>query len=190
MKTTKIASISAIAALAVVALLVVGPAVAATQAASTSQPVPLTGTTLASTSTSNTNLFSSQTPLTAGQTITLTSTTGKYVQLSDHTNNGVASGSVVFTVTGAFKGGYSLSIASGTLAIGSTTYAITSGSAEMGPYQAHLVGQGQTSSSGAFLVAAGAHATFTGKTYDTLRFDLTVGGTEYGVVLLVAATVA
>ncbi len=190
MKTTKIAAISAVTVFAMVALLVAYPAMAATQAASLSPAVPLTGTSLASTSSGSTTIIPTPTALTAGQTITFTSTNGKYVQIGTPTNTGTASGAVTFTVTGAFKGGYALSITSGSLAIGANNYAITSGSAEMGPYQAHLVGQGQTGSSGAFLVAAGAHANFAGKTYNTLRFDITVGGSEFGVVLLVAAAIS
>jgi hypothetical protein len=190
MKTTKVAAIGAVSVFAMVALLVAYPAMAATQAGSLSPAVPLTGTSLASTSTGSTSIIPPPTALTAGQTITFTSTNGKYVQIGTPTNTGTASGAVTFTVTGAFKGGYALSITSGSLAIGANTYAITSGSAEMGPYQAHLVGQGQMGSSGSFLVAAGAHANLAGKTYNTLRFDITVGGTEYGVVLLVTAAVS
>ncbi len=116
------------------------------------------------------------------------------MEIGNHSNTGTASGTVTFTVTGAFKGGYALSISSGSLTIGSTSYPIASGSAEMGPYLAHLVGQGQTigqtaGGSGAFLVAAGAHANFAGTTYNTLRFDITVGGNQYGVVLLATVTI-
>jgi hypothetical protein len=69
---------------------------------------------------------------------------------------------------------------------------MASGSAEMGPFQAHLVGQGTLASStpGSFLFAAGAHANFRGNTYNTLRLDVQVNGVEYGVLLLVTSTVA
>jgi hypothetical protein len=95
-------------------------------------------------------------------------------------------------VTGAFKGGYALSVASGSLTINGTTYSMASGSAEMGPFQAHLVGQGSLASAtpGSFLFAAGAHASFQGQTYNTLRFDVQTNGIEYGVLLLVTATVS
>jgi hypothetical protein len=193
MKTTKIAAISAVAAFAMVALLVAYPAMAATQAANLSPAAPLTGTSLASTSTGSTSIIPTPTPLTPGQTITFTSTTGKYVEIGNHSVTGAASGSVTFTVTAAYKSGYALSITSGSLTLVTplpSIYPIVSGSAEMGPFQAHLVGQGQTSGSGTFLVAAGAHANFEGHTYNTLRFDLTVGGTEYGVVLLATSAVS
>jgi hypothetical protein len=99
---------------------------------------------------------------------------------------------MVLTVTGAFKGGYALSLTSGTLTINGTAYTTASGSAEMGPFQAHLVGQGTLASStpGSFLFAAGAHANFQGNTYNTLRLDVQVNGVEYGVLLLVTSTVA
>jgi len=190
MKTAKIAAIGAVTVFAMVALLVAYPAMAATQAASLSAAVPLTGTSLASTSTGSTSIIPTPTALTPGQTITFTSTSGKYVTIGSTSGTGTASGAVTFTVTGAFKGGYALSITTGSLTIGANTYTITSGSAEMGPYQAHLVGQGQTSGSGSFLLAAGAHANLAGTTYNTLRFDITVGGTQYGVVLLATSAVS
>jgi hypothetical protein len=190
MKTAKIAAIGAVSVFAMVALLLAYPAMAATQSATLAPAVPLTGTSLASTSTGSTSIIPQPTALTAGQTIAFTSTNGKYVEIGNHTDTGTASGAVTFTVTAAFKSGYALSITSGSLTVGTNSYTISSGSAEMGPYQAHLVGQGQTSGSGSFLVAAGAHANFAGTTYNTLRFDITVGGTQYGVVLLVSAVVS
>lgn len=196
MKTAKVAAIGAVSVFAMVALLLAYPAMAATQAASLSPTVPLTGTSLASTSTSNTSIIPQPSALSAGQTISFTSTSGKYVAIGNHSETGTASGSVTFTVTGAFQGGYALSITAGSLVIGSNTYAITSGSAEMGPHEAHLVGQGAvvgsgaSSATGSFLVAAGAHANFAGQTYNTLRFDITVGGTQYGVVLLATSAIS
>jgi hypothetical protein len=108
---------------------------------------------------------------------------------------------MVLTVTGVFKGGYALSLTSGSLTLtsvsatsssSSTTYTMASGSAEMGPFEAHLVGQGTlaTSTPGSFLFAAGAHANFQGNTYDTLRLDVQANGVEYGVLLLVTTTVS
>jgi hypothetical protein len=89
-------------------------------------------------------------------------------------------------------GGYSLSVTSGTLSINGSSFAIGTGSAVMGPHQAHLVGQGTFASAtpGSFLFAAGAHANFQGQTYNTLRFDVKVNGEEYGVLLLVTAKVS
>jgi hypothetical protein len=197
MKTTqKVAAIGAVSVFAMVALLLAYPAMAAAQTPQPSSAVPLTGTSLASTSTGSTSVIPQPTALAPGQSLTFTSTNGKYVEIGNHSNTGTASGTVTFTATGAFKGGYALSITSGSLTLGTNGYTITSGSAEMGPYQAHLVGQGHiastssASNAGSFLVAAGAHANFAGTTYNTLRFDITVGGIEYGVVLLATVSIS
>jgi len=185
MKTSaKAAAIGLASTFGVVALLVMYPAMAAPNG-------PLNGTALAPTS-SGQSIVASPAALTVGQTLTFTSTNGQYRQVGAQGASGTASGTVVFTVTGAFRGGYSLSITSGSITIGGTTYSVASGSAEMGPHEAHLVGQGAFSSAtpGSFLVAAGAHANFQGQTYNTLRLDVQTAGAEYGVVLLVTVTVA
>jgi hypothetical protein len=130
------------------------------------------------------------TALTAGQTVTLTSTGGTYRELNNSSSTastGKASGSLTLSVSGTFKGGYALSITSGSLTIAGTTYNIASGSAEMGPFQANLVGQGTlNASAGSFLVSGSAHGGFFGGS-DTLRFDVQANGVEYGVLLLVTS---
>jgi hypothetical protein len=194
MKTAKMAAIGAASTLAVVALILAFPAAMA----ATNNPLngyPMTGTPLVATSNSQ-SILSTPTALTAGQTITFTSTDGVFHVVGSPGKTGAASGTLALTITGAFKGGYSLSVASGSLTINGTTYAIASGSAEMGPYQAHLVGQGELASPsasatpGSFLFAAGAHANFQGQTYNTLRFDLQTDGVEYAVTLLVTVSVS
>jgi hypothetical protein len=193
MKTTKIAAIGAASALAVVALLLAYPAMAATNGGVSGYP--MSGTAIAATS-SNQSILPTPTALTVGQTITLTSTNGQFHVVGNPNESGTASGTIALTVTGAFKGGYALSVSSGSLTINGTTSVITSGSAEMGPYQAHLVGQGDLATASAnatpavFLFAAGAHANFQGQTYNTLRLDVQTNGTEYAVLLLVTATVS
>jgi plastocyanin len=191
MKTAKVAAIGAASIFAMVALLLAYPAaMAATQTAAT--------TTSTSTTTS---IIPTPTSLTPGQTITFTSTNGSWhvVKSSakgDSVKSGPASGTETLTVTGAFKNGYALTVTSGTISINGTSYTFGSGSAEMGPYQAHLVGQGSfvstntSTTPGSFLFAGGAHANFEGHSYDTLRFDVQVNGQEYGVVLLVTSQVA
>ncbi len=119
MKTTKIAVIGAASILAMVALLLAYPAMAATNLSLTGAQ-PLSGTTLASSS-SGTNLASASATLTVGQTVTLTSTNGKFAVVGTPSQTGTAAGTVVLSVTGAFKGGYSLSIASGTVTIGGSS---------------------------------------------------------------------
>ena len=177
MKTTKLAAIGAASTLAVVALLLAFPAMAAVQSASTT-----------------TSIIPSPTALTVGQTITFTSTSGVWHVLpsatATGTKSGTAAGTMTLTVTGVYAGGYSLSLTSGSVSINGTTYAFGTGSAVMGPHQAHLVGQGALAAAtpGSFLFAAGAHANFHGQTYNTLRLDVKANGEEYGVVLLVTAT--
>lgn len=133
--------------------------------------------------------------LSVGQTVTLTSTSGTWTVISPSgkpsVSSGTASGTVTLAVTGAFRAGYALSIGSGSLVINGTTYTIASGSAELGPYQAHLVGQGTFTSAepGSFLVSGTAHASFF-NSFDTLRFDVQANGVEYGVILQVSASTA
>lgn len=188
MKTTKIAAIGTASAIAVVALLLAYPAMAATGGSTSGSP--LTGTALGSGS--NQSVLTTPAALTVGQTLTFTSTSGQFHVVGDASKAGSASGTITLSVTGAFRGGYALSVASGSLTLNGTTYTIASGSAEMGPHEAHLVGQGSLASStpGAFLFAAGAHANFQGQTYNTLRFDLQSNGTEYAVLLLATVTVS
>jgi hypothetical protein len=188
MNTTKMATIGAASTLAVVALLLAYPAMAAPNGITSGGTL---GNALA-TSASNQSIIPTPAAMTAGQTITFTSTAGLYHVVGKPGESGAASGTLTLTVTGAFKGGYSLSVNSGSLTINGTAYGIASGSAEMGPREAHMVGQGSLASTtpGAFLFAAGAHANFQGQTYNTLRFDVQSNGVEYAVVLLVTAQVS
>lgn len=124
-----------------------------------------------------------QANLTVGQTITITSSRGEYVAIANPDDNGTASGTITFTVTGKLAGGYTLSITSGSITVNGTTYTISSGSAQMDTSASHLEGQGTTTtSSGAFLVTATAHGTFAGTTA-TMSLDLTNGSTEYRIAL-------
>ena len=124
----------------------------------------------------------SQANLTVGQTITITSTSGEYALASNHTQTGTASGTLTFTVTGKLSQGYTLSITSGSLVVGGTTYTVTSGTAQMDNSASQLEGQGATSSSGAFLLSASAHGSFAGSSA-SVSLDLTNGSTEYLVFL-------
>jgi hypothetical protein len=116
-----------------------------------------------------------------GQTITFTSTSGQYFVVGHRSENGTASGSVVFTVTGNLTQGFTLSI-SGKVVVGSTTYTISSGSGQMNPSASTISGQGATSSSGAFILQGTSRGSFVGSTA-TVSLDLQSGSTEYNVVL-------
>jgi len=130
--------------------------------------------------------------LTVGQTITITSTSGDFHVVGNKSATGPASGTVTLTVTGKFANGYTLSITNGSLDVNGTTYAIASGSAEMGPYAHHMVGQGTTTTvatssgtttSGTFLMRATARGSFAGE-YATETLDLQTGATEYAISLI------
>ncbi|HEV2389675.1 MAG TPA: hypothetical protein VGS04_03020 [Nitrososphaerales archaeon] len=130
--------------------------------------------------------------LTVGQVFNITSTQGHFRVVGDKSENGTASGTVTFTVTGKFANGYTLSMTSGTLDVNGTTYAITSGSAQTGRFAHHMVGQGTTAltgttsgatASGAFLMRATARGTFGGE-YATMSLDLQSGTTEYAISLV------
>lgn len=122
--------------------------------------------------------------LSVGQTITLTSVTGSYWEVGDRAVNGSASGSMTLQVSGAFKGGYALSVTGGSLSINGTTYTISSGSAELGPYGVHMVGQGQAGTA-AFLFANRDLGKFGSTNYGILRVDLKDGSSEFAARLLV-----
>jgi len=116
-----------------------------------------------------------------GQKIAFTSTSGQYAVLGNATSGGTASGSVVFTVSGNLTEGYTLSM-SGSVVIGSTTYAISSGSAQMSLSASTISGQGATSPTGAFILQGTARGSFVGSTA-TISLDLKSGTTEYVVFL-------
>jgi len=126
--------------------------------------------------------YAPQANLTVGQTITVSSTQGKYFVVGNAAHNGTASGTVTFTVTGKLAAGYTLSIASGNLVVDGTTYTVSSGSAQLDRAANALVGQGATTPSGQFLIRAGAHGSFAGTTA-TMSLDLGAGSTEYLVFL-------
>jgi hypothetical protein len=118
-----------------------------------------------------------------GQTITLTSTSGKYYVVGTQgRTNGTASGTLTFTVAGKLSAGYTLNIG-GSLVVNGTTYNVTSGSAVMGPGGAGIQGQGATSASGSYILRAQARGDFSGTTTATVAVDFSNGTTEYAVFL-------
>jgi hypothetical protein len=120
--------------------------------------------------------------LTAGQTITITSSSGSYITVGTSSANGTASGTITFKVTGKLSQGYTLSISSGSLTVAGTTYTMSSGSAQMDPWGTSISGQGTTSQGGSFIVQASAHGTFVGSTASA-SLDFTNGTTEFLVTL-------
>jgi hypothetical protein len=119
--------------------------------------------------------------VTDGETFTITSTSGQYRVVGSTDENGTASGTITFTVTGSLTAGDTLSL-SGTVVIDGTTYTISSGTAQMNPSATSISGQGTTTPSGDFLLQASAHGSFVGSN-GQVSLDLSNGTTEYLVSL-------
>lgn len=119
--------------------------------------------------------------VTDGETFTVTSTSGEYRVVGSTDENGTASGTITFNVTGSLTSGDTLSI-SGTVVIDGTTYTIATGTAQMSPSATSISGQGTTTPSGDFLLQASAHGSFVGSN-GQVSLDLSNGTTEYLVSL-------
>lgn len=126
--------------------------------------------------------FQGSANLSVGQTITITSTQGQYEAVGTPTNNGSASAKITFTVTGKLSQGYALSITSGSITLGSTTYTVSSGTAQTPPSADSISGQGTTTPTGQFLLQGSARGSFAGTT-GQLLLDLQAGSAEYTVAL-------
>lgn len=126
--------------------------------------------------------FHGQASLSVGQTITITSTQGRFFVAGNHRVNGTASGTLTFTVTSKLMGGYTLSLTAGSLVVNGTTYTISSGSAQMDLAATVISGQGTTTTANQFIVRAMAHGSFA-STSGTVSIDLKAGTTEYLVML-------
>jgi hypothetical protein len=180
MNTKKIAVASTIGAFAVMAMLFAYPAMAASGAPSASNIQQMLQ------HPQYANLDKIQ--LSSGQTITLTSVAGGYWVVGDRAVNGTASGSMTLQVTGVFKGGFALSVTGGSFVINGTTYTISGGSAELGPYGIHMVGQGQAGTA-QFLFGDRDLGKFGTTNYAILRVDLTDGSSQFAARLLVTMSV-
>jgi hypothetical protein len=180
-KTIGIAGIAGV--LAILALVVAYPALAAA-ATGTAQSQMQTGTA--------NQLPSSQGKIsfTMGQKVTFTSIKGGYLVIGNRDINGTASGSLTIQVTGVLKGGCMVAVTSGTINIAGTSYTISGGSAEIGPYGKNVVGQGASGNPAFFLFHERSLGSFGGTAYGVLTFDLKTGSTEYGVRLLVNSATA
>lgn len=176
MKTKSLAIATTVGAVALMALLFAYPAMAASPAATSPQN-----------SSQVQQLQNRQRiSLNVGQTITLTSVAGGYIEVGDRSVHGNATGSMTLQVTGAFTGGYALSVTGGQVAINGTTYTVTGGSGELGPYGGHMVGQAQGGDSTQLLFVGRNLGGFGGTAYGVLRIDLTNGSNEFAVKLLVS----
>ena len=180
MNTKKIAVASTIGVFAVMAMLIAYPAMAASGTPSASNIQQM----IQHPRYANLNKIQ----LSTGQTVTLTSVAGGYWEVGDRSVNGTATGSMTLQVTGSFKGGYALSVTGGSLSIDGTTYTVSGGSAELGPFGIHMVGQGQ-SGTATFLFGDRGLGKFGSTNYAILRVDLKDGSAEFGARLLVTVSV-
>jgi len=181
MNTKKIAIASTIGAFTVMALLFALPAMAAS-------PSAPQNTNVSQMLTQSATMASHRIQLTQGETITLTSVAGGYWVVGDRASNGTASGTVTLQVSGVLKGGYIISVTGGSFNINGTTYAITSGSAELGPRGVWMVGNGQAGAV-QFLFLDRNLGKFGSTNYGVLRVDLKDGTSEFGARLLVSIAV-
>lgn len=118
-----------------------------------------------------------------GQTVTITSTQGRFRVFGSGGTNGTASGTLTFTVTGKLMQGYTLSITKGSFTVAETTYNIASGSAQMGLFAQAITGQGTTNPTGQFMLRAQAHGDFSGTSSAVVSLDFSNGTTEYAITL-------
>jgi len=180
MNTKKIAIASTMGAFAAMALLFAYPALASTPGAS--------GNPNFQQLMQHPQLASPQRiQLSTGQTITLTSVAGGFWVVGDRGSNGTATGSMTLQVSGSLTGGYILNVTGGSFSINGTTYTISSGSAELGPYGEYMVGHGQTGSA-QFLFLDRDLGRFGSANYGILRVDLKDGTSEFAARLLVSIT--
>jgi len=121
--------------------------------------------------------------LTVGQTLTATGLVGRYVETSSSTTTkGTAAGTFTFVVSVKYAEGCTLSIKSGTFALGPTTYAVTGGSLVMGRGSSGT-GLG-TTSAGTFLISiSGMHQSTTSFNIGAVALDFKTGTSEFLVNL-------
>jgi hypothetical protein len=122
--------------------------------------------------------------LSVGQSITLSSLVGGFRKVGDQSVNGTANGSLSFSVTGVYARGYTLSVTGGSITFNGATYTMSGGSAELGPYGARIVGQGDAGSA-QILFAARSLGRFGNTGYGIVGIDLKSGSNEFMIRLLV-----
>jgi hypothetical protein len=123
--------------------------------------------------------------LTVGQTLTASGLTGRYVETTTSTTSttkGTAAGTFAFVVAAKYAEGCTLSIKSGTFALGPTTYAVTGGLIVFGRGSSG-VGSG-TTSTGTFLINLnGMHQSTTSSNIGAVAIDFKTGTSEFLVNL-------
>jgi hypothetical protein len=123
------------------------------------------------------------TNISSGTTITITSTSGKFIVLGSPSDNGTASGTLTFTVNSELSSGYVLTLTGGSITINGATYSVSSGSGQMNLLANGIQGQGTASSGSSFTIRAFASGNFSGTTTAQAMIDFKSGSMEYGVLL-------
>jgi hypothetical protein len=121
--------------------------------------------------------------LTVGQSYTLGNLTGRYIDASNDSISGNATGSLTFTVTGAYRSGYTLSISSGTITIGNTTYTVDGGSLVVGIPFGITTGSGTAGTGNSFLLSLNGFHITNSTASGAVRLDFKSGSSEYLVFL-------
>lgn len=121
--------------------------------------------------------------LTVGETLTFSNLTGRYMDATNRTIEGNASGAFTFTVTGTFHDGYTLSVASGAVQIGSTTYSAAPGTLVLGPTGEWATGSGSSANGPDFLISLAVHGVAGPNSNGRVVLDMNTGTTEYLVSL-------
>jgi hypothetical protein len=179
-RTKKMAVATTLGTFAVLAILLAYPAMATTSSA---QP----GANAQQLLQNSSKAIPEKISYSVGQTITLTSVAGGFHEVGNPSVNGTASGTLTLQVTGVFAGGYSLTVSGGSFVINGSTYTVSGGSAEMGPYGYHMVGQGQAGTA-SFLFRFSDLGKFGSSNYAIVGVDLSAGSSQWLSRLLVTVT--
>jgi hypothetical protein len=128
--------------------------------------------------------------LTVGETLTVTGLTGHYANASDRDQQGTATGTFTFKVSGIFATGCTLTITGGSFKLNTTSYTVTGGSIVLNHGGRSGEGSG-TTSSGSFLInIAGLHGNSKSANVGDIRLDFESGKSEFLVNLHSPAAVS
>ncbi len=128
--------------------------------------------------------------LKVGSTLTYTTLSGTYRTPGDRNQSGSASVALEYTVTGVFNRGYALTLTAGSITLGNTTYALTSGSAELGPHGEYMVGQAAGANGFQFITKINNLGNFGSASYATIHIDLNNGSAQYYLRAMTTVVVA
>ncbi len=121
--------------------------------------------------------------LTVGETLSVSGLEGRFQNATNHEIQGNATGSFTFKVTQIYAQGCTLSITSGSLKLGSTTYTVTGGAMILN--EGGRSGQGTgTTSGGSFLIRVdGLRGSSSSAGVGSIGLDLKQGASEFLVHL-------